>query len=63
MPAFSFEKISPPPRRDPVPVSGPVAPSKPARGLIVQMLDRLTEVRLRRAGVDIRKGQASKDQG
>ncbi|MEW6644006.1 MAG: hypothetical protein AB1586_26090 [Pseudomonadota bacterium] len=62
MPAFSFEKISPPVQRDPVPVSGPVAP-KPARGLIVQMLDRLTEARLRRTGADLSKGQAGQDRG
>ncbi|MBR1218358.1 hypothetical protein JQ557_10185 [Bradyrhizobium sp. U87765 SZCCT0131] len=51
MPAFSFEKISPPVRREAVPVSVPVASPKPVRGLIVQMLDRLTEARLRRSGV------------
>ncbi|WP_050421005.1 hypothetical protein [Bradyrhizobium tropiciagri] len=44
MPAFTFEKISPP-----VP-PGPIAPveQKP-RGVIVQMLDRFVEARARRA--------------
>jgi hypothetical protein len=43
MPAFSFEKISPPVRR------GPIAPieQKP-RGVIVQILDRFVERRVRR---------------
>ncbi|QOZ32584.1 hypothetical protein [Bradyrhizobium sp. CCBAU 53421] len=44
MPAFTFEKISPPVRR------GPVAPvEQKQRGVIVQMLDRLVEARARRA--------------
>ncbi|MGX4802857.1 hypothetical protein [Bradyrhizobium guangdongense] len=44
MPAFTFEKISPPVRR------GPAAktPKKP-RGLISQMIDRVAERRARRA--------------
>jgi hypothetical protein len=42
MPAFSFEKLPPPIRRESVPAA------KPQRGLIIQMLDRLTEARLRR---------------
>ena len=42
MPAFTFEKISPPPDRGPVP---PVA-NKKQRGVIVQMLDRFAEARL-----------------
>jgi hypothetical protein len=49
MPAFSFEKLSPPLRRETVPVTA----AKPHRGLIVQMLDRLTEARLRRTERDI----------
>jgi hypothetical protein len=48
MPAFSFEKISPPVRR------GPIAPIvKKQRGLIVQMLGSFVEARVkkvRRAG-------------
>ena len=43
MPAFTFEKISPPVHR------GPVAPdAKKQRGAIVQMLDRFVEARVRR---------------
>jgi hypothetical protein len=44
MPAFTFEKISPPDRRGPVP---PVA-NKKQRGVIVQMLDRFVEMRVKR---------------
>ncbi|UTD30442.1 hypothetical protein [Bradyrhizobium sp. WD16] len=47
MPAFSFEKLSPPIHRETV----PVAPVKP-RGFIHQMLDRLAAARLRRNGHD-----------
>jgi hypothetical protein len=43
MPAFTFEKISPPIRRGPVP---PIA--KKQRGLIVQILDRFVEARVQR---------------
>jgi hypothetical protein len=43
MPAFSFEKITPPVGR------GPIAPiEKKQRGVIVQMLDRFVEARVRR---------------
>ena len=42
MPAFSFEKISPPPRR----VSS--TPAEKKRGVIVQILDRLVERRGKR---------------
>jgi hypothetical protein len=43
MPAFTFEKISPPVRR------GPIAPiKKKQRGVIVQILDRLVEARVKR---------------
>jgi hypothetical protein len=45
MPAFTFEKISPPERRGPVP---PVA-NKKQRGVIVQMLDRFAEARVKRS--------------
>jgi hypothetical protein len=45
MPAFMFEKISPPTDRGPVP---PVA-NKKQRGVIVQMLDRFAEARVKRA--------------
>ncbi len=44
MPAFSFEKISPPVRQGPV---SPVA-NKKQRGVIVQMLDRFAEARVKR---------------
>ncbi|OPY94871.1 hypothetical protein A5906_11555 [Bradyrhizobium sacchari] len=44
MPAFTFEKISPPVRRAPV----NTGPKKP-RGLISQMIDRFAERRARRA--------------
>lgn len=44
MPAFTFEKISPPDRRGPVP---PVA-NKKQRGVIVQILDRFVEARVKR---------------
>ena len=44
MPAFTFEKISPPAPR------GPIAPvEQKQRGVIVQMLDRLVEARAKRA--------------
>jgi len=45
MPAFTFEKISPPTDRGPI---APVA-NKKQRGVIVQMLDRFAEARVRRA--------------
>jgi hypothetical protein len=44
MPAFTFEKISPPVRPDPIP---PVA-NKKQRGVIVQILDRFAEKRVKR---------------
>ncbi len=44
MPAFSFEKISPPVRRAPTGV-----PPKKPRGVINQMIDRVAELRTRRA--------------
>jgi hypothetical protein len=43
MPAFTFEKLSPPLRRDPA-VPRVVKP----RGLVFQLLDRLVEARARR---------------
>ena len=49
MPAFTFEKISPPARRAPA----ATAPKKP-RGLISQMIDRIAERRARRASQDER---------
>ncbi len=43
MPAFSFEKISPPVRRAPV-----IPQPKKPRGIIVQMIGRLFEGRIKR---------------
>ena len=43
MPAFSFEKISPPATRGPI---APIVVKK--RGVIVQILDRLVEARVKR---------------
>jgi len=43
MPVFTFEKISPPVRRGPIP---PIV--KKQRGVIVQILDRFVEARVRR---------------
>jgi len=43
MPAFTFEKISPPTRRAPAATT----PKKP-RGLISQMIDRIAERRAKR---------------
>jgi len=42
MPAFTFEKISPPIRRGPAPIE------KRQRGVIVQILDRFVEARVKR---------------
>ena len=43
MPVFTFEKISPPVRR------GPISPVvKKQRGVIVQILDRFVEARVKR---------------
>jgi hypothetical protein len=44
MPAFTFEKISPPVRRSPA-----VAAEEKQRSRIVQFLDRFTEARTRRS--------------
>ncbi len=47
MPAFTFEKIAPPVRR------GPIAPIETKqRGVIVQILDRFVEARVRRSMKD-----------
>ncbi|MCK1518190.1 hypothetical protein IVB22_38065 [Bradyrhizobium sp. 190] len=45
MPVFTFEKISPPADRGPIP---PVA-NKKQRGVIVQILDRFAEARVKRS--------------
>ncbi|HUN95988.1 MAG TPA: hypothetical protein VMU69_07085 [Bradyrhizobium sp.] len=44
MPGFTFEKISPPPRRKP---AAPAVNEKP-RGAIAQILERFVELRARR---------------
>ena len=49
MPAFSFEKISPPAPRDPIQPLVSMAPDvRKPRGVIVQIMDRFVEARLRR---------------
>jgi hypothetical protein len=46
MPAFSFEKISPPTVRGPI---APIAPiAKRRRGLVFQILDRFVDARVKR---------------
>ena len=56
MPAFSFEKISPPIRR------GPISPiKKKQRGVIVQMLDRFVEARVKQSKLD-KKGLTARRQ-
>jgi len=52
MPAFTFEKISPPTQRGPIP---PIA-NKKQRGVIVQILDRLVEARVKRTQREEDKG-------
>jgi hypothetical protein len=59
MPSFTFEKIPPPVRRGPLP---PIV--KRQRGVIVQILDRFVEARVRRTlrkdkGVIARREQKS----
>jgi hypothetical protein len=50
MPVFTFEKISPP-------VRGPIVPTaRKQRGVILQILDRLAEARVRRS---LRDGKAT----
>jgi hypothetical protein len=44
MPAFTFEKISPPVRHTP---QAPVPPKQ--RGIIVQLLDRFVEARVKKS--------------
>ena len=48
MPAFSFEKISPPVRRAPV-IPQPKPSAKARRGAILRMIDRFVETRIKRA--------------
>jgi hypothetical protein len=55
MPAFSFEKISPPVRRGPIP-----SIAKKQRGVIVQILDRFVEARVKRT---LREGTKREEKG
>ena len=54
MPSFTFEKISPPVRRGPLP---PIV--KKQRGVIVQILDRFVEARVKRT---LREEKAARGQ-
>jgi hypothetical protein len=56
MPAFSFEKITPPAELE---SGGPVSPT-PRRSAIVRFLDRLTPARLQKSEDDIQKIQKLK---
>jgi hypothetical protein len=44
MPAFTFEKITPPVRHDPI-----LPVDKKQRGVIIQILDRIVEARVKRS--------------
>jgi hypothetical protein len=57
MPVFTFEKISPPADRGPIP---PVA-NKKQRGVIVQMLDRFAEARIKRTQREDTKGVVARN--
>jgi hypothetical protein len=48
MPAFTFEKLSPPDRRNPLPPNASPQPDK-TRGLIGLIKDRFVERRLRKS--------------
>jgi len=66
MPAFTFEKISPPAPRGPIPPADATAVVRKQRGVIVQMLDRFVEARVRRSlredkGVIARNGPKPQD--
>jgi hypothetical protein len=49
MPAFTFEKISPPAPQGSIPPVAATAVVRKPRGVIVQMLDRIVEARARRS--------------
>jgi hypothetical protein len=56
MPAFTFEKISPPAELEATePASAPAR-----RGVLVRLLDRLTSARLQKSEGDIRKIESRK---
>ena len=57
MPAFTFEKISPPVRRGPLP---PIA--KKQRGVIVKILDRFVEARVKRSSLRQEKSVTARRQ-
>ena len=58
MPAFIFEKISPPVRR------GPIAPIvKKQRGLIAQILESLVEARVRKNARDGSSASRNRSKG
>ena len=62
MPAFTFEKISPPGERGTTPpVAKPVA-NKKQRGVIIQMLDRFAEARVKRTQRGEQKGVIARNQ-
>ena len=58
MPVFTFEKLSPPVRREPV---APIA-NKKQRGVIVQMLDRFAEARVKRTLQEQEKGVVARSE-
>lgn len=55
MPAFTFEKLSPPTDRAPPPLV--MAKPQKHRGIIVQLLDRITEAKLERSARAIKSGK------
>ncbi len=63
MPAFTFEKISPPAGHAPIP---PVVKNSPVvkkqRGVIVQMLDRFAEARAKRTAIEEKRLIARREQ-
>jgi hypothetical protein len=54
MPVFTFEKITPPLRVPP-----PAPASEKPRGVIVQILDRFVEARVKRTVIDEKAGNRS----
>ena len=56
MPAFTFEKITPPAQLE---SGGPISPTV-RRGVLVRILDRLTSARLQKSEGEIRKVQKLK---
>jgi hypothetical protein len=61
MPAFTFEKIAPPVQRGSM---APIAKKQPKRhrGVIVQMLDRFVEARVKRSSLREEKGVIARNQ-